>query len=116
VSFSADWADLLTWDVQFTTPSGKDGYGNEQWTTPVIIEAHVDSVVTIERRSDQEHTQAQTGQTGTIYFGCDAGVTPGPRSRITFPFGLEVDLTSVVKHYDDDGNEHHYEATWEEVT
>lgn len=116
MTFSTEWADLLTWTVQVVSPSGKDSYGNEVWTAPVEVRAHVDTRALGERQSDRPDREAQTTRSGTIYFGTDAGVTPVPRTRFTLPFGQVVDATRVVEHYDDAGVSHHYEVEWEAST
>lgn len=114
MTFTAEWADLLTWSCQIATPSVDDGYGNPQWASPVVVQAHVDQTTLAEAtQGDHDGVAGEEHDTGTIYFGTDAGVTPVPLTKVTFPYGAEVSITTVVQHYDNDGAPHHFECMWE---
>jgi|688.fasta_scaffold1126676_2 hypothetical protein len=113
MSFSGEWAELLTWRVQVTIPNGKDQYGNRSYTDPVEIAVHVDQVsASPVTTSGKDGVRGQEGFDGVLYAGTDVELLPG--SYVTFPWGLEVELTTVVAHYNENGQLHHYEATWEE--
>lgn len=91
-----------------------DGYGNPQWAAPVMVQAHVDQTTLAEAtQGDHDGVAGEEHDTGTIYFGTDAGVTPVPLTKVTFPYGAEVSITTVVQHYDNDGAPHHSECMWE---
>jgi hypothetical protein len=115
MSFTEEWADLLTWSCQISVPTDDDAYGNKQWAAPVVVEAHVDQTTLAEATPGEHDVEGTERQSGTIYFGTDAAVTPVPLTKVTFPYGLEVNLTMVIKHYDDDGAPHHYECAWSET-
>jgi hypothetical protein len=112
MSFTDDFLDLLTWSCQVSVPAPNDQYGNPQWATPVTVQAHVDQTSVAESTVGEHDTEGEERHTGTIYFGVDSGVVPVPLTKVTFPYGLEVSLTMVITHYDDDGAAHHYEASW----
>lgn len=116
MSFTEEWADLLTWSCQISVPIDDDQYGNPQWATPVVVDAHVDQTTLAEAEpGEHDGVAGEEGNTGTIYFGTDAGVTPVPLTKVVFPYGLEVSLSTVVQHFDDDGAPHHFECMWSEL-
>lgn len=116
MSFSDDWAELLTWTVQMKKPDGIDANGNKQWTDPVEVAAHVDQITLTERsKNEREGIEATERTIGTIYWGADTGFEPVPGTRCTMPYGAELDIRQFITHYDDDGLIHHYEANLEEA-
>lgn len=111
--FAVDWADLLKSTVSISTLTGTDSYGNETWSVPVSLSAHVDrTVVADATASGLEGVAGTLTLTGTLYIPVGlVAVMPG--DRVTLPGGTVVELTEVITNIDADGNDHHYECRWE---